>query len=130
MNDEDYVSAFFSKRPEVRPFFDTITQKIFQLYPNTVIKVQKSQISFYDPKPFFWAWLPIRDGIKGRPEHYLVVSFGLDQEIINSRLVGTAQPYPGRWTHHAIISSIEEIDAELMRWIRQAHQWKNKSITS
>ncbi len=92
------------------------------------MKVQKSQISFCGAKPFCWVWLPIRDGIKGRPEQYLVISFGLNRKIIHPRLIGTTQPYPGRWTHHTIIGSIEEIDAELMDWISQAYQWKNSHI--
>lgn len=68
-------------------------------------------------------WLPIRDGIKGRPEEYLVVSFGLDHEIRHSRLIETVEPYPGRWTHHTIVSKETELDEELMGWISEAHEW-------
>ena len=119
------VDSFFLGRPAVRLIFDALSQIVLRNFPEVIIKVQKSQISFCGPRPFCWAWLPIRDGIKGRPELYLVVSFGLDHEIIHPRLVDTSQPYPGRWTHHTIISHIEEIDAELINWISQAYQWKN-----
>lgn len=122
------LDAFFSEKPEVRPLFDALARRILAAHPDTFIKVQKSQISFCGEKPFCWAWLPIRDHIKGRPEHYLVVSFGLDREIVHPRLVDTANPYPGRWTHHVIVGRLEEIDAELMRWIDLAYHWKNGSV--
>ena len=125
MNDDYSVETFFQSKPEVRLIYDALSQRVLQLYPDAFIKVQKSQISFCGPRPFCWAWLPVRGGIKGRPEQYLIVSFGLNREIIHSRLVDTAQPNPGRWTHHMIIGSIEEIDAELMDWIDQAYHWKN-----
>ncbi len=125
MHGEDLVGIYFSKKPELRPLFDALAQKISNIYPDTVVKVQKTQISFCGPKPFCWAWIPIRNGIKGRPEQYLIVSFGLNREIIHPRLIDTAQPYPNRWTHHTIISNSDDIDAQLMGWIGQAHCWKN-----
>lgn len=30
------------------------------------------------------------------------------------------EPYPNRWTHHVLISAPEEIDDELMGWIKEA----------
>ena len=124
--EENYTgSGFFEKQPEVKPIFEALAKRILEIYPDTLIKVQKSQISFCGRKPFCWAWLPIRGGIKGRPEQYLIVSFGLNRENIHPRLVGTTEPYPGRWTHHVIVGGSDEIDSELMDWIGQAHEWKN-----
>lgn len=122
---ENPVDAFFVRKPQVRPLFDGLAQWILQAYPIASIKVQRSQISFCGPKPFCWAWLPIREGIKGRPADYLVVSFGLDHEIIHLRFVDTTQAYRGRWIHHMIIGSIDDIDAQLKGWISQAYHWKN-----
>lgn len=105
--------------------FDAFVKTISGIYPEMVIKVQKSQIAFCGEKPFCWVWLPIRSGIKGRPAHYIILSFGLNREISHPRLVGTTEAYPGRWTHHAIISRMEEIDEVLLRWIDEAYDWKN-----
>ncbi len=126
MEDEYSVEAFFSRKPEERSFFDALAQRIFKLFPDVFIKVQKSQIAFCGSRSFCWVWLPIRDGIKGRPERYLIVSFGLNREIVHPRLVGTMQPVPDRWTHHTILGSTKEIDDELMDWIAQAYHWKNE----
>lgn len=124
--DEDSVEAFFSRKPEERSLFGALAQRILKLFPDVLIKAQKSQIAFCGARPFCWMWLPIRDGIKGRPERYLIVSFGLNREIVHPRLVGTTQPVPGRWIHHTILGSIEQIDDELMDWIAQAYHWKNE----
>jgi hypothetical protein len=35
------------------------------------------------------------------------------------------ESYPGRWTHHVILATIADIDAELMGWIALAHAWKH-----
>ena len=36
------------------------------------------------------------------------------------RIAVATEPYPGRWTHHIVVSSLEEIDDELMGWIKEA----------
>ena len=124
--EKDYsAKEYFHKQPEVQHIFDALAQKILERYPGAFTKVQKSQIAFSGSKPFCWAWLPIRGGIKGRPERYLILSFGLNREIEHPRLIGTVEPRPGRWMHHVIIGTIDEIDAEVMGWIDQAYHWKN-----
>lgn len=107
------------------PLFEALAEAILARHPATEVRVQASQISFRGPRPFCAAWLPIRRGIKGRPEHYLVVSFGLDREIRHPRLVDTTEPYPGRWTHHSIVATTDDIDEDLLGWIDLAHAWKN-----
>ena len=36
------------------------------------------------------------------------------------RIDVASEPYPNRWTHHMLIASEEEIDDELMSWIKEA----------
>lgn len=122
---DEAIDQFFKKEPEVRPIFDYLEDAIQISCSDTVVKVQRSQIAFGSPKPYCWIWLPMRQGIKGKPPHYLIVSFGLDKELIHERLIGTVKPYPGRWTRHTILSDIAQIDPLLMGWIEQACRWKN-----
>jgi hypothetical protein len=125
LRDNTPVAAFFDREPEVLPIFNALSKAIIQRHPGTQVLVQKSQVSFRDPRPFCAAWLPIRRDIKRRPDHYLVVSFGLDREIVHPRLVDTVEPYPGRWTHHVILATPADIDRDLMDWIDLAHAWKH-----
>ena len=34
---------------------------------------------------------------------------------------GAVEPYPNRWTHHTIVSEPDQLDGELMGWLREAH---------
>lgn len=67
----------------------------------------------------FVSFLPVRKA-KERPKVYIVVSFGLNYKVESPRIQVVTEPYPNRWTHHMMISSAEEIDDELMGWIREA----------
>ena len=35
------------------------------------------------------------------------------------RVDAAVEPYPNRWTHHILVSSIDEIDDELLSWIKE-----------
>lgn len=124
MKKAETVEGFFDDHPQLLPLFENFAQKVQHQHPETFIKVQKTQIGFCDPKAYCWVWLPIRAGISGRPESYLVVSFGLNHQVHHPRLIDAVEPYPNRWTHHTIVSREEELDMELMGWIREAHDWK------
>ena len=59
--------------------------------------------------------------VKGWPEEYLLVSLGLSYHKESPRVAVATEPYPNRWTHHLLLSGPEEIDAELMGWLREAY---------
>ena len=48
------------------------------------------------------------------------MTFGLRYKKESSRIDSASEPYPSRWTHHMLISSVDEIDDELMGWIKEA----------
>ena len=55
------------------------------------------------------------------PDPYLVVTFGLDRQVSSPRIAVSVEPYPNRWTHHVLIQSSQEIDEELLGWLREAY---------
>ena len=59
---------FFERDPQARVILDVLARKILDRHPDTDVRTGKSQISFCGPRPYCWAWLPIRKGIKGRPD--------------------------------------------------------------
>ena len=83
------------------------------------MKVQKSQISFYGKHLFAMVSIPVRRK-KGWPEHCLLISFGLGRQVADPRIAVAAEPYPGRWTHHVVLSRPEELDETLLAWLREA----------
>ena len=82
--------------------------------------MQKTHIAFSTRHNFaFVSFLPVRRA-KERPENYIVVTFGLGHPIESPRIDAATEPYPNRWTHHVLISGEEEIDDELMGWVKEA----------
>jgi len=115
------VEAFLSADPYVVPLYQALEPFLFDLGEVTR-KIHKTQISFSSVKIFAFAWLPVHK-VKGRPEHYLVLSFSLPQKVENPRIVEAVEPYPGRWMHHLILSKPEDLDDELLDWMRAAYNF-------
>lgn len=114
---------FFDKMPEALALYEAFEEKVLaQIGGNggVKIKVQKTQISFSNRYNFaFVSLLPVRKK-RERPEVYIVITFGLGYRKESPRIDAASEPYPNRWTHHVLISRTEEIDAELMGWIKEA----------
>lgn len=102
--------------------YQALFQRLDAAFPAGRVKVQKTQISFYDRRLFAAASLPVRRR-KGWPERCLLVSFGLSRRVDSPRIAAAVEPYPNRWTHHVIAASEEDIDGELMDWLREAHEF-------
>ena len=119
MGDLDML-LFFEGKPFALSLFQTLEQRILSEIPDVSVKVRKTQITFLNRHNFaFVSFLPVRRA-KERPAEYITVSFGLDYRKESSRIDAASEPYPSRWTHHMMIASAEEIDDELMGWIREA----------
>lgn len=114
------VLYFFDGKPEALSLYEAFEQKVLSQVDGAKVKVQKTQITFSNRHNFaFVSFLPVRKA-KERPKVYIVVTFGLGYRIQSPRIDGAVEPYPGRWTHHVLISGTEEIDDELMGWVREA----------
>jgi len=111
---------FFDSHPAALPLYEKLKCSIMAEIPDTRIEVKKTQISFFI-KHLFAAvsFTPVRKA-KERPDPFLTVTFGLRYRNTSPRIDAAVEPYPGRWTHHVIIGSAEDVDAELMGWIREA----------
>lgn len=111
---------FFDNHPAALPLYEKLKERILAEIPDTRIEVKKTQISFFTKHMFAAAsFTPVRKA-KERPEPFLTVTFGLRDRAASPRIDAAAEPYPGRWTHHVMIGSAEEVDEELMGWIREA----------
>lgn len=113
---------FFDPMPQMRPLYIALREKLEEMYPDMTIKITKTQISFRNRHVFAMASLPFRR-IKGWPKEYLLISFGLSCRKQSPRIAQSAEPYPGRWTHHVPIQRLEEVDEELLGWIGEAYQF-------
>lgn len=114
------VLRFFDGRMAALPLYEAFERKVLTELNSVNIKVQKTQITFSNRRNFAAvSFLPVRKA-KDRPKTYIVVTFGLGYRMESPRIDAAVEPYPNRWTHHVLISSVEEINDELMGWIKEA----------
>lgn len=117
--DQD-VLCFFDGKPEALPLYEAFEEKVFSEVDGVKVKVQKTQIAFSNRHNFvFVSFLPVRKA-KERPEVYIVVTFGLGYCLESPRVDAAVEPYPGRFTHHVLVSGTGEVDDELMGWVKEA----------
>ena len=117
---DEKALLFFQQDMEALPLYERLESLILDRIPDVQIKVQKSQISFYNRHMFACVSFAKVRKAKERPDHYIVVTFGLDHRLDSPRIDVATEPYPNRWTHHVLISSPSEINDELMGWIQEA----------
>ena len=113
---------FFDPMPQALPLYQALREHVAAACPDLRVKVSKTQISFYHRRLFAMVSLPLRRR-KGWPPCCLVVTFGLGRRAESPRILQAIEPYPGRWTHHLVIGTVEEIDDELMAWAREAYNF-------
>lgn len=114
------VLFFFEKDPAVLPIYEAFEARTLAEVENVSIRVQKTQITFTNPRVFAAvSFLPVRKKAE-RPEHYLTLTLGLNRRLDSPRVDAASEPYPTRWTHHLLLSSPEEIDGELAAWVKEA----------
>ena len=116
------VLSFFEGHPAELALYEVLFARMEERFPDARVKVQKSQISFYGRHLFAAASLPVRRK-KDWPRECLVVTIGLSHPLDSPRAAVTVEPYPGRWTNHVLLSREEEIDEELMEWLREAYDF-------
>lgn len=109
------VLFFFDGRPEELALYQALFQMMDNAFPGALVKVQKTQISFYGKGLFSMVSLPRRKKDAG-----IVVSFGLGRRELSPRVRAAAEPYPNRWTHHVSVTEAGELDEELLGWLQEA----------
>ncbi len=116
------VLLLFEKHPALLPLYEHCAAKILDAFPDAKTKVSKTQVGFSNRNGFAYLWPPTRR-IKGRPGTYIVLTFGLGYRLEHPRVIEVVEPYPHRWTHHVLISAPEEMDDEVMAWLREAYDF-------
>ncbi len=116
---ESDVLFFFDGKPRELALFFGFFDLMSEAFPEASVKVQKTQISFYGRHLFAAASVPLRRR-RDWPKDCLLLTFGLGYRKDSERIAVATEPYPGRWTHHVLVSDEDKLDAELMGWLREA----------
>lgn len=108
--------------PRSRSLFEAVRSAIESIGP-VDIQATKSQIAFRHGRGFAWAWMPARY-LRGEVAP-LVLTISLNRREESPRWKEVVEPRPGRFTHHLEIRAAEDIDGEVLNWLREA--WRDAS---
>ncbi len=114
---------FFDRHPTAVPLHEAFAEKLFELFPSTSMRVQKTQITFSNRHVYACVSFARVKKKAELPEPYLVITLGLSYPLHSNRVAVKTEPYPGRWTTHLVVGSISELDDELFTWVRQAYEF-------
>ena len=116
------AGMFFDGHPEELALYEALFRRMDGAFPEGTVKVQKSQISFYGRHLFAAASLPVRRR-KDWPKMCLMVTVGLPYRLDSPRVAAASEPYPGRWTHHLLLTAPEDVDGLLAAWLAEAYRF-------
>ena len=94
-----------------------ILMKILRALPETEVVQQKSQTALRCCGHPYAALYPVSSKKAG-------LAIFLNERIDSERVYAVSEPYPGRFTHHLRLEGAEQVDEELLCWLRRAAQWK------
>lgn len=116
------IATLFAKKPGTLPLYQAIESLILEHFPDVMIKVSKTQVSFVCRYGFAFVSLPVRP-FKGQPDLCVVLTFGLGRHEHDPRIAVAVEPYPGRWTHHVLIAKASDLDAQIVSWLTEAYHF-------
>ncbi len=120
---EQNTLFFFNGHPEALPLYRAFEERLLVELEGVIIQPQKSQITLKNRRVFVAVSFLAARKAKYRPDPYITITLGLNRREGSPRIDQASEPYPGRWTHHLVIGSAEEIDDELMAWVREAYDF-------
>lgn len=103
---------FFDKYPTAFPLYEVFVKELFEMFPLTSMRVQKSQITFSNRHVYACVSFARVKKKAELPDPYIVITLGLSYPLESDWVAVKTEPYPGRWTTHLIISSQSELDDE------------------
>ena len=112
---------FFDQHMDVLPLYQAFEELLFDSFPVVNKRVQKTQITFSNRHVFACVSFARVKRKAELPMRYMVITLGLPAPLDSERVAVKTEPYPGRWTHHFVVSTTEEMDEELLSWIKNAY---------
>jgi hypothetical protein len=117
---------FFSGHLDALDLFLRLEELLYASFPDMEKRVQKTQISCYAGHMFACvSFTRVRKKAE-LPRGFLTLTLGLPAPLDSPRVAIKTEPYPGRWTQHIVLSAPEELDEELLSWLRDAYDFAKR----
>lgn len=114
---------FFNQHQTVYPLYEHFQKELFTRFPESRIKVQEAQISYYNRHLYACvSFLKVKKKVD-LSKDYFVLTLGLPAPLESDRVAAKTEPYPGRWTTHFVITKPSDLDKELFDWMEQAYRF-------
>ena len=115
--------GFFTGHPNALSIYTVLRERIMAFDEGLSVRLGRSQLSFYGRHMFAAvSFLPCRKAAK-RPKDYLTLTIGLSYRLPSPRVDIATEPWPGRWTHHIMLTDSSEVDDELLAWLYEAYEF-------
>ena len=112
---------FFDQHMDILPLYQAFEELLSDSFSVVNKRVQKTQITFSNRHVFACVSFARVKRKAELPMRYMVITLGLPAPMDSERVAVKTEPYPGRWTHHFVVSTPEELDEELLSWIKTAY---------
>lgn len=112
---------FFDGHQDSLNLYRIFEDLLYTTFTNVNKRVQKTQITFFNRHVFACVSFARVKRKAELPEGYMVITLGLPVPLDSDRVAVKSEPYPNRWTHHFVVSRPEELDEEMVSWIRTAY---------
>ena len=120
---EEDTLLFFNRHMDALPLYQAFEELLFSTFSAVNKRVQKTQITFSNRHVFACISFARVKRKAELPAGYMVITLELHAPLDSERVAVETEPYPGRWTHHIVVSKPEELDDELLSWIREAYDF-------
>ena len=114
---------FFDQHMDILPLYQAFEELLFDSFPVVNKRVQKTQITFSNRHVFACVSFARVKRKTELPMRFIVIRLGLPAPLDSERVAVKTEPYPGRWTHHIVVNKPEELDEELLSWVREAYDF-------
>ncbi len=108
----------FAGHPDGLALHEAVARAVAAIGPSYLC-VTKSQVAFRRRTGFAFVWRPAQ---YVRSEVPAVLSIALPREISSPRFKEVAHPSPTVWMHHLELTDVEQLDAEVLRWLAEAYE--------
>lgn len=116
LSEESTPEEVFSGSPGGLELFRAVEQLLATPTP-AAIRATKSQVAFRAQRGFAYLWWPGRYVRSSVPA---VLSIALPRRVESPRFKEVAHPSPGVWMHHLELHAVDDLDGEVLDWLREA----------
>ena len=117
---------FFDGHHDAFDLYQRFEELLYDTFDDVNKRVQKTQITFYNRHVFACISFARVKRRAALPKGYIVLTLGLNAPLDSERVAVKTEPYPNRWTHHFVLSKPEELDEEMISWIKEAYDFANR----